>query len=132
MKLVYLVRGDDGIKIVHKKPAGVTISEKHTMWFLRGFSFPMGENGPQFHYNGMEVLGVFDLDKPRHFVNLTKMFESHLRHYLEKVALKAICAITPVEIPNAPPPKGPGGVSRTLIAEALIKVFRRDDKPASW
>lgn len=132
MKLAYLVREKDGIKLVHKKPAGVRISKNHTMWFLRQFSFTLGVCERSFHYNDLEVIGVFDLENPKHLTVMIKMFESHLRQSLERKVLLAVGFLTPIENNNKPPPDGPGGSHYTPIGSAIIKVFRRGDEHGDW
>ena len=132
MNLVYLTRGEGGIKLVHKKPAGVRISENHTLWFIRDFSFSIGKDASAFHYNGLEVVGVFDLDNPEHFAALMRAFESHLRQQLEKEVFLAVGDITPVKTDNKYPPAGPGGFHYTSIGSAIAKVFRHGDAFGDW
>lgn len=125
----YLVRDGEGIKLVFEKPSGVRVSKNHTLWFLRDFSFSIGEDNPQFHFNGLEVIGVFDLDIPKHHANMMKMFVSHLRQYLEGKTLSAVEVLTPVKRENLQPS---GGTHHTPIGEAIVKVFRHGDQCGQW
>lgn len=135
MRLVYLTRNEKGIKLEQKKPTGVKVPGNRTMWFLRGFSFPVGVNNNTFQYNGLEVIGVFDLDKPKHLSNMMAMFESHLRHYLEKATLAAVDVVTPVREENKIPLAlaGHGSFRYTPIGSAIVRVFRKNgDEHGDW
>lgn len=132
MKLVYLTRNEEGIKLVHEKPKGVSFSKDCIFWSLRGFSFFVGKNESQFLYNGLEVIGVFDLDKPKHLNNMMEMFESHLRHLLEKKIMLVVDAFTPVKKDNEPSQSGSKGFHFTSIGSAIAKVFRHGDDQGDW
>jgi len=132
MRLVYLTRGEKGIKVEYKKPPGVRVSQNHTLWFLREFSYPIGEKVQQFHYNDLEVIGVFDLDKPKHLNRMMEVFEAHLRQHFEKAILATIDIILPVRKDNMPPPTGPGGFHFTSVGSAIAKVFRHGNEHGDW
>jgi len=136
MRLVYLIRDNEKteVDLVFNKPVGVRVSKNATTWYYRCFSYRVGEDDRRLLYSDgwTGPIGVFDLDKPGHLKTLFGMFQSHLRSMLEHQILLAVGEHTPVELPNKPPPSGPGGHHRTPVGSAIVKVCRHNNEHGYW
>ena len=136
MKLVYLMQDYEKaeVTLVFTKPVGVRVSKNITAWYFRSFAFRIGEADGRLLYSSgwTGPIGVFDLDKPHHLKNLFEMSQTHLRSLLEEHLLLAVGVHTPVQTPNTPPPRGPGGHSRTEVGSAIVRVCRHGDECGRW
>ncbi len=98
--LVYLVRGENGVELVFKKPADVKLlnARQWRVW-KGGKSFDyiesIGDNGTRFLYseNYTGTVGVFDMSKKSH---LKALHRATLAHRCEQISHELISRIDEV------------------------------------
>jgi hypothetical protein len=126
MKTVYLVRNlEKGLVTMEmRKPDDIEFPPKGVTWWYKGNHFHIGElsvYAADRNFSG--TIGVFDIDKPGQLRKLLEAYQAETRALLEHQIMVVLDSHGLRDLPNLPPPSGPGGTHRSRLAIEIARIF---------